>query len=233
MGNACILIVDDEVAIATTLAFALKSEGFETRHALLAQDALQIQRSESVDLAIVDIGLPDMSGFELCKALRKVSDIPVVFLTARNDEVDRIVGLEIGADDYVTKPFSPREVVARVKVILKRVRAPRVRESEPRAKAERWFQVDVERAKIHFLSSPLDLTKSEYLMLKGLLAVPGHVCSRAQIMAFISADPASSLERTVDAHIKSVRVKLRSISTSVDPIETHRGLGYSIRNDRV
>jgi len=225
--SARILIVDDEAAIAATLAFALKAEGFETVHVALAQDALRIVRAEPIALAILDVGLPDMSGFELCKLLRKESDVPVLFLTARADEIDRVVGLEIGGDDYVSKPFSPREVVARVKVILKRTR-PAVEKT-----VGRWFELDPDRAVVLFLSKALDLTKSEYLILKGLLAAPERVYARADIMSFVSSSPASSLERTVDAHIKSIRTKLRAVSGDHDPIETHRGLGYSIRNEKV
>ena len=238
--NARILIVDDEPAIAATLAFALQREGFEPLHVALAEEGLRVVQTLPIDLAILDVGLPDMSGFELCKQIRKQSDVPILFLTARADEIDRVVGLEIGADDYVSKPFSPREVVARVKVILRRARPPRSpialtpSPEEPVAGSprDRWFALDPERARIRFLSIPLDLTKSEYLILKGLLRAPERVYSRADIMAFVSSSPASSLERTVDAHIKAIRTKLREVSPEHDPIETHRGLGYSLRNDK-
>ena len=116
-----ILIVEDEAAIADTLIFALQSEGFSTRWVSLAEQALAEQRANPADLLILDVGLPDISGFEACKRLRRFSDVPVIFLTARSEEIDRVVGLEIGADDYVVKPFSPREVAARVKAILKRM----------------------------------------------------------------------------------------------------------------
>jgi two-component system, OmpR family, catabolic regulation response regulator CreB len=117
---AQILIVEDEPAIADTLAFALRADGHQTRWQQRATDALQAQRANPADLVILDVGLPDISGFEACKTLRQFSDVPVIFLTARGDEVDRVVGLEIGADDYVVKPFSPREVAARVRTILRR-----------------------------------------------------------------------------------------------------------------
>jgi two-component system catabolic regulation response regulator CreB len=227
-----ILIVEDEEAIAATLAFALKSEGLESIHVTLGRDALRIVQNEVVDLAILDVGLPDTSGFELCKAIRKLSDVPVLFLTARADEIDRVVGLEIGGDDYVAKPFSPREVVARVKVILKRARPNHAAVRQEASGHARWFTIDNDRATVCFFSTPLELTKSEYLILKGLLGTPQRVYSRSEIMAFISTDQVlSSLERTVDAHIKSIRTKLREINASCDAIETHRGLGYSIRNE--
>ncbi len=236
-----ILIVDDEPAIATTLAFALKAEGFATVHVSLAEAALRALAEAPFALAILDVGLPDLSGFELCKRLRRSSDVPVLFLTARADEIDRVVGLEIGGDDYVAKPFSPREVVARVKAILKRARPSRSEASEtsPRdtlrtaSREARWFTVDSERARIEFHATPLELTRSEYLILRGLLRAPERVFSRADILAFVSSLPASSLERTVDAHVKSIRTKLRAVSDDTDPIETHRGLGYSIRNEKV
>jgi two-component system, OmpR family, catabolic regulation response regulator CreB len=244
-----VMIVDDEPALATTLAYALKSDGFEVVTASLAQEGLALLRSQPIDLAILDVGLPDMTGFELCKAIRASAqtfcELPVIFLTARSDEIDRVVGLEIGGDDYVTKPFSPREVVARVKVILKRVQtrtsAPMVlpetatdTHSVPVARVgkPRWALIDEARAKITATpgddaATPLDLTKSEYLILKGMLGSPERVFSRGEIMAMVSPILGASLERTVDAHIKSLRAKLRAVLPS-DPIETHRGLGYSI-----
>jgi two-component system, OmpR family, catabolic regulation response regulator CreB len=239
-----VLIVDDEPALATTLAYALKADGFEVFTAALAHEGLALLRTQAVDLAILDVGLPDMTGFELCKKIRSSSEpfanLPVLFLTARSDEIDRVVGLEIGGDDYVTKPFSPREVVARVKVILRRVQTrvapglPAVARLEPTAAlagitaiTAGWAVIDEARAKISVAGDPLDLTKSEYLMLKGMLSAPERVFSRSEIMSMVSPIVGASLERTVDAHIKSLRAKLRAALPS-DPIETHRGLGYSI-----
>lgn len=145
-----ILIVEDEAAIADTLLYALQAEGFATTWVTLAGEALALQERQPADLLILDVGLPDISGFEACKRLRRFSEVPVIFLTARDAEIDRVVGLEIGADDYVVKPFSPREVAARVKAILKRM-APRPAALEEAAPSGP-FQVDEARVRIHYLS---------------------------------------------------------------------------------
>jgi two-component system catabolic regulation response regulator CreB len=164
-----VLIVEDEVAIADTLLFALGSEGFEARRVTLAREALELLRQEPIDLVILDVGLPDMTGFEACKQLRRFSNVPVMFLTARAEEVDRVVGLEIGADDYVVKPFSPREIVARVRAILKRSTGA----ATAAAQGSEFF-VDGERLQIHYQGQLLKLTALEFRLLQQLLAQPEH-----------------------------------------------------------
>lgn len=226
-----ILIVEDEPAIADSLAYALRTDGFSPVHVTLAAEALQVLQEGTGDvaLAILDIGLPDMSGFELCRQIRQFSEVPVIFLTARNEEVDRIVGLEIGADDYVTKPFSPREVVARVRVVLRRLMPKGGHENhQPTRGAAPAFEVRAAEARILFRGRSLDLTRYEYLLLKTLAEHPHHVFSRAQLMDRVWTDAPDTLDRTVDAHIKSLRAKLRAVDDSCDPIRTHRGLGYSM-----
>lgn len=233
-----VLIVEDEQAIADSIAYALRTDGFTPRHVTLGEQALAVLRSEAApQLVVLDIGLPDMSGLEVCRRLRQFSEVPVIFLTARSDEIDRIVGLEIGADDYVTKPFSPRELVARIRVILRRAgAAPALRETgmtiadavTAAAPAPARFELRALEAKVLFHGQPLDLTRYEYLLLKTLLEHPGHVLSRAQLMARVWSAAPDTLERTVDAHVKSLRAKLRAIDAQADPIHTHRGLGYSL-----
>ncbi len=219
-----VLIVEDEQAIADSIAYALRTDGFTPRHVTLGEQALAVLRSETApQLVVLDIGLPDMSGLEVCRRLRQFSEVPVIFLTARSDEIDRIVGLEIGADDYVTKPFSPRELVARIRVILRRAGA-----GAGAAPAPARFELRAPEAKVLFHGQPLDLTRYEYLLLKTLLEHPGHVLSRAQLMARVWSAAPDTLERTVDAHVKSLRAKLRAIDAQADPIHTHRGLGYSL-----
>jgi two-component system catabolic regulation response regulator CreB len=229
MPNA-ILIVEDELAIAENIAYALRTEGFAPHHVALGESALSEMRSADASqyqLIVLDVGLPDINGFEVCRRLRQFSDVPVIFLTARSDEIDRVVGLEIGADDYVTKPFSPRELVARIRVILRRV-APKM-SSEPSSSATAaTFELRELEAKILFHGRALDLTRYEYLLLKTFLEKPGHVLSRAQLMDHVWEDAPDTLERTVDAHIKSLRGKLRTIDADNDPIQTHRGMGYSL-----
>lgn len=218
-----ILIVEDEAAIADTLIYALHSEGFSTHWLSLGSAALAYQQATPADLLILDVGLPDISGFELCKQLRRSSEVPVLFLTARNAEIDRVVGLEIGADDYVSKPFSPREVAARVKAILKRVQPRPSVPAEPLGP----FQLDPERVQIHYHQQLLSLTRHEFRLLQTLLGQPERVFSREQLLDAAGVASDAGYERTVDSHIKSLRAKLRQVQAAAEPIQTHRGLGYS------
>lgn len=221
-----ILIVEDERSIADTVVYALETARFEAIWVTLGAEALELLRGGDVDLAIVDVGLPDMNGFDLCKHLRTFSDLPVMFLTARGEEVDRVVGLEIGADDYVVKPFSPRELVARVATILKRT-AP----SRPHPPGREVFTVEASRAEIRFQGTPLSLTRYEYRLLAALIAEPGRVFSRDELMR-AAWDHDVSDTRTVDTHIKQLRAKLRALEPGTSPIRTHRGLGYSLATGR-
>ena len=222
-----ILLVEDEPAIADTVQYALKAEGFGSVHCLTGGEALRRAAAESFDLAVLDVGLPDMGGFALCRELRRDRELPVIFLTAQGAEADRILGLEIGADDYVTKPFSPRELVARVRAVLRRVDGPTASvggEIRPDAA----FRHDPEGKRIHFRGHPLDLTRYEYLLLPALLQRPGAVLSRAQLMERVWEDALDSGDRTVDTHVKTLRAKLRAVVPDADPLRTHRGLGYSL-----
>lgn len=225
-----ILIVEDEAAIADTLLYALQAEGFQTTWLNLAGPALERLQREVFDLVILDVGLPDISGFEACKQLRRFSDVPVIFLTARNAEIDRVVGLEIGADDYVVKPFSPREVAARVKAILKRT-APREAPAVAGG-ASGPFEVDEERFQIRYHGQPLSLTRHEFRLLQTLLARPERVFSREQLLDALGVAADAGYERNVDSHIKSLRAKLRQVAPVAEPIQTHRGLGYSYAPDK-
>lgn len=224
-----ILIIEDEPGIADNLIYALKTEQFDVHWDRLAEDGFSRFKEWSPDLVILDVGLPDTNGFELCKRIRGISQTPIIFLTARTEEVDRIVGLEIGGDDYVTKPFSPREVVARVKVILRRTSTP----SNTDAKNDlvKGFVVEEEKARISFQGKVLELTRYEYLLLKTLLSQPERVFSRAQLMDRVWTEPSGSFERSVDTHIKTLRSKLRDADKDLNPIKTHRGLGYSCSVD--
>lgn len=218
---ASILIIEDETAIADVLSYALKSEGYDTRRCTLGSEGLDELRGGLHQLAILDVGLPDMSGFDVCRQARTFTDIPILFLTARSEEVERIVGLEIGADDYVTKPFSPREVAARVRVILRRRMQPQA------SSASTLFEVDAESSRIRFCGRLLELTRYEYLLLKFLLQHPGQIYSRDVLMDSIWRDALDTSDRTVDTHIKTLRAKLKAVRDDLDPIVTHRGMGYS------
>jgi two-component system catabolic regulation response regulator CreB len=235
-----ILIVEDEPAIADTLIYALKTEGFAPEWCATGRAGLAALAAKSFALVVLDVGLPDGSGFDVCKAIRAQWAVPVLFLTARNTELDRVLGLELGGDDYLVKPFSPRELTARVKAILRRTngQAATAPETAPRTchslddkglAGAGEFVVDDERCSIRFRGIALDLTRYEYRLLKLLAARPGRVYSREQLMTAVWEDPGASLDRTVDAHVKMLRAKFRSIAPDADPIQTHRGLGYSLR----
>lgn len=217
-----VLVVEDEPAISDTIQYALSTENFIPKVCHTGIDALAIIKAEPIDFVILDIGLPDTSGFEVCKQIRRFSNIPILILTARSDEVDRIVGLEIGADDYVTKPFSPRELTTRVKAILRRTHATNhlLQSNNPE------FEIDEQGCTIKYMERLLSLTRYEYGVLKLLVNAPGRVYSREQIMDAVWTEPGASFDRTVDAHIKMLRVKLREIQPEHNPIVTRRGLGY-------
>lgn len=229
-----IMIVEDESAIADTLIYALQREGFSVDWLNLGHALPAAMAQQAPHLVILDIGLPDCSGFELCKEIRKTHDVPIIFLTARAEEIDRIIGLEIGADDYVTKPFSPREVVARVKAILKRstihLTHQQASQTADQTQGMPIFQHNPDAMQIHYYGQALDLTRYEYRLLALLMAHPQRVYSRAQLMDLVWEDAEDSFERTVDAHIKTLRAKLRLIHAAHDPIITHRGMGYSFKS---
>ena len=218
-----ILLAEDETAIADTVVYALRSEGFAVEHCLLGGDVLPRIRAGGVDLLLLDVGLPDISGFEVCRTLRGFSDLPVIFLTARNDEIDRVLGLELGADDYMAKPFSPRELAARVRARLRR-HAP----AGGGMRAHGRFEIDGEGRRIRYAGRALELTRYEYGLLAELLRRPGAILSRAQLLDRAWDGDSDSADRTVDTHVKTLRAKLREAGADPDPIRTHRGIGYSI-----
>ncbi|MEP6908452.1 MAG: two-component system response regulator CreB [Pseudoxanthomonas sp.] len=226
-----ILIAEDEPAIADTVLYALRSEGLEAEHCVLGRDVVPRVRAGGVDVVVLDVGLPDGSGFDVCRELRSFSEVPVIFLTARNDEIDRVIGLELGADDYMAKPFSPRELVARVRARLRRSQADiGVTKAQEVAKAlpTGEFEVDQEGHRIRFRGKALELTRYEYVLLAALLQRPGAILSRAQLMDRGWDSDADSADRTIDTHIKTLRAKLRKAGANDDPIRTHRGLGYAL-----
>jgi two-component system catabolic regulation response regulator CreB len=229
MTAGTVLVVEDEPAIADTVVYALTTDGFAAQWVATGEAALAAAAATAFALAIVDIGLPDINGFDLCRRLQAARpSLPVIFLTARSGEIDRVVGLELGADDYVAKPFSPRELVARVRTVLRRVQRPAAVAPEPAAP----FEVDDERKLIRYRGAPLDLSRIEYRLLKVLIERPGRVYSRDELMTRAWDDPAAAFDRTVDAHVKTLRAKLRAVAPDDDPIVTHRGLGYSLREAR-
>ncbi|HEY2928540.1 two-component system response regulator CreB [Piscinibacter sp.] len=226
-----ILIVEDEPGIADTLQYALRTDGFEPAWVATGEEALAQVRAQPPALVILDVGLPDASGFEVFKRLREIADVPVVFLTARSDEIDRVVGLELGADDYVAKPFSPRELVARVRSILRRASKPAAAAPATPAAPALPIVIDDGRRQVRFYGRLLELSRYEYGLLKTLASRPGHVFSRDTLLERVWDDPGESLDRTVDAHVKTLRAKMKLVAPQLDPIRTHRGTGYALAED--
>ncbi len=177
-------------------------------------DAISILDSQKIDLIILDIGLPDKNGFELCKEIRKASNIPIIFLTARDSEIDRVLGLELGGDDYVVKPFSPRELSARVNAVLRRTNLNK-EIKEICQKNELPFIIDNNKYIIQYWGQPLDLSRYEFKILELLIKKPGWVYSRNKIMELIWEEPEMSLDRTIDTHIKTIRAKLKKTSEKI------------------
>lgn len=223
-----IFVIDDEASITDALQFALEREGFLVKVFHTGAAVLHALTLETPSLLLLDVGLSDGNGFDFFRQYREISRAPVIFLTARNDEIDRVVGLEIGAEDYIGKPFSLRELVARVRVVLRRSELPL---SDRRQSATNAFpadfRIDEIRKQIHYCGRLLTLTAHEYRLLTLLLSQPGRVYSRAQLLDQAWESPEHRLERTIDTHIKALRLKLRDINPEQDPIRTHRGMGYS------
>jgi two-component system catabolic regulation response regulator CreB len=228
MEKKTILLVEDEPSIADNFVYALSTEGFNPVHCTTGRDALEALAKGGIALLILDLGLPDVSGFDLLREIRRTSSVPLIVVTSRAEEVDRIVGLEIGADDYVVKPVSPRELTARVRAILRRVPENGVAPIPGSERKPVPFDLDEARCVIRYHGEPLDLSRYEYRLLGQLIRNPGRVFTREQLLGHISEEPEMSLDRTIDTHIKTIRQKLKSIRHDDNPILTHRGLGYSL-----
>ncbi|MDZ7921485.1 two-component system response regulator CreB [Rhodoferax sp.] len=234
-----ILLVEDESGIADTLQYVLSTDGFAPVWASTAEEAIRLFAAEPPALAVLDVGLPDLNGFELFRRLQALpggSQVPMLFLTARSDEIDRVVGLELGADDYIAKPFSPRELVARVRTILRRsarpVTAP-VPAPAPAApvSAPAIWALDEERHQIRFYGKALELSRYEYGVLRLLVQKPGRVFTRDELLLQVWGGDNDSFDRTVDAHIKTLRAKLKAVAPTLEPIRTLRGTGYALNEE--
>lgn len=222
---ARILVVEDEAAIAETITYALSTDGFAPVWCSTGAAALAELGQAAPDLIVLDVGLPDINGLELFRLIAARTSAPVIFLTARSSEVDRIVGLEMGADDYMAKPFSPRELVARIRSVLRR--ANRAGAAVPAAPPP--FEVDEDKMRVRYFGEPLLLTRYEFRVLALLIRHPGRVFSREELLQRAWEEPEASYDRTVDAHIKTLRAKLKAIRPDLEAIETHRGSGYALK----
>ena len=220
-----ILLLEDDPAIARTVAYALERDGLSVVHCLLVEVARRTLAAGGFDLAVLDIGLPDGSGLDLCRELRATGRLPVILLSARGEEIDRVLGLELGADDYVAKPFSPRELLARVRALLRRS-AMATTAATPRDEPPLAIDVGGQRASLR--GQALTLTRREFRLLATLVEAGGRVLSRERLLEAAWGDDSDSLDRTVDTHVKTLRAKLRAVDAGHEYIVTHRGMGYSL-----
>jgi two-component system OmpR family response regulator len=220
-----ILVADDEPNIREVISFALERAGFATATARNGSEALQQFRRGAPDLIVLDIGMPEMDGLEVCRQIRKTSEVPILFLSARDEEIDRVLGLEIGGDDYVTKPFSARELVARVNVILKRSRNGSMK--APAALTHGRARLDASRHAVWFGEAPITLTALEFEILSALLARPEVVFSREQIMTAAYGGGTYVSDRTIDSHIRNLRAKFAEAGCA-SIIETVHGVGFRL-----
>jgi len=215
--SARILIVEDEPELAALVADYARAAGYRPEVVGDGTFALAAIRAGVPDLIVLDLMLPGLDGLALCRAVRAFSDVPIVMVTARVEEIDRLLGLETGADDYLCKPFSPRELMARIKIILRRA---------GKNSAPRPVQVDEAGQRIAINGQPLELTPSEYSILAGMVRRPGQVFSRAQLLDLARHDSLDVTDRAIDSHIKNLRRKIAAILPGVDAIHSIYGLGY-------
>lgn len=223
-----ILVVEDDPRISDVLEYALKAEGYEVQTAQRGREAAEIARGSSPGLIVLDVGLPDIDGFEVCRIVRTFSDVPVIFLTSRSDEIDRVVGLEIGGDDYMVKPFSPRELLARIKAIRRRNQRPEAAAVKDSKRGEFHYGpivIDAEKFRIHCHGREISLTAQEFKLLELLVKHPGRVFTRQQVLDRAWGDDVFVADRTIDVHVKSLRKKFGDLEF----IETVRGIGYRAR----
>jgi two-component system OmpR family response regulator len=223
-----ILIVDDEGHIREVIRVALKKAGMDVIEARDGKEALARFAADKPDLIVLDIGMPEFDGLDVCREIRKSSDVPILFLSARDEEIDRILGLEIGGDDYVTKPFSPRELVARVNVILRRL-SPRNGEAKagPGALSQGGLLIDPEQHVATFAGTPLKLTAIEFGILRAFLTRPTSVFNREQLMRAAYQLNIQVSDRTIDSHIRNIRAKLAALNCE-NVIETIHGVGFKL-----
>lgn len=222
-----ILIVDDEAHIRDVVQYALSKEGFETRACKNGVEALEEIERTTFDLVILDILMPELDGLSVCRKIRQSNNIPIIFLSSRAEEIDRIIGLELGGDDYLSKPFSPRELATRVKAVLRRSAPPATPAASPTETKKllyRSMTLDIERHEAKVGQEKIDFTVTEFALLRAVLEAEGRVLTRVQLIDKVYSELTYITERTIDTHIRRIRQKLRPYQ--LDPIETVHGLGY-------
>ncbi len=222
--NTTVLIVEDEPKLAQILSDYLARENYHTHRLHSGAEVVPWVKSHQTDLILLDIMLPDKDGMTLCKEIRAFSNVPIIMVTARVEEIDRLLGLELGADDYICKPFSPREVVARVKAIMRRIQ--RVQETDQASNG--GLTIDEEKFTATYHGTELDLTAVEFRLLRTMHRNPGKVYSRAQLLDHLYDDHRIVTDRTVDTHVKNLRKKLESITPDHEVIRSIYGVGYKL-----
>jgi two-component system OmpR family response regulator len=222
-----ILVVDDDPHIRQLLVFALEKAGLVARHAADGEDALAQVAANAPDLVVLDINMPKMDGLEVCRRLRAQGEIPILFLSSRDDEIDRVIGIELGGDDYVTKPFSPREVVARIAAILRRARPAPRQPDAPQSHAHGRLSLDVEGWTARWDDQAAELTVTEFQILRTLLGAPQKVFTRDAIIDRLHGPGFAVTDRTIDSHVRNLRAKFARLGGS-DVVETRAGVGYRL-----
>ncbi len=222
--NGPVLIVEDDPNTATLVQTYLERDGFRTIKAADGETALRLARQHQPGFIVLDVMLPYLDGWEVCRQLRTFSDVPILMLTAREEEIDRVTGLSLGADDYVVKPFSPRELVARVKAILRRIRP--IEPKYPQLLISNELVVDPEKHSVRLNNSPVNLTGSEYKLLCALMRAPGRVFSRTELLSHFYQDGEIVVDRVIDVHIGNLRQKIEQDPAKPRFILTVRGFGY-------
>jgi DNA-binding response OmpR family regulator len=228
--SSTILLVDDEDAVQKLLAYPLERDGFRVVQARDGEEALERFGHEHVDLVVLDVMLPKLDGLEVCKRLRAASSVPIIMLTARDDELDKVLGLELGADDYITKPFSIREFRSRVRALLRRAATPRGDERAEELLQSDGLRIDLSKREVEAHGTPVQLTYVEFELLRTLASHPGRVYTREQLLQALWGGSDYREPRTIDVHVRHLREKLESDPREPEFILTVRGVGYRFRS---
>ncbi len=224
-----ILVADDDGHIREVVRFALQQGGYEVVEARDGREACDRLAAGGVDLVVLDIVMPEADGLEVCRRIRRTGNLPIIFLSSRDDELDRVLGLELGADDYLSKPFSPRELLARVRAVLRRLREPPAAAPAPEVLRRGPLEMDLGRHRCAWGGREVVLTVTEFALLRALLGAPGRVFSRDDLVDKAWGPGHSITDRTIDSHVRRIRQKLSA--AGADPIETVYGIGYRLRED--
>jgi len=229
-ASSTILLVDDEDSVQKLLTYPLERDGFRVVQARDGEQALRLFGDERIDLVVLDLMLPKVDGLEVCKRLRAGSDVPIIMLTARGEELDKVLGLELGADDYITKPFSIREFRSRVRALLRRAALPRERQLEEETIEAGELKIDPARRTVELAGQPVALTYVEFELLRTLASEPARVFTREMLLRSLWGDSAYREQRTIDVHIRHLREKLERDAREPEYIFTVRGVGYRFRD---